>query len=63
MLLFDGISENTKFEHLMSFYMVLGSATTGQQKQPVRVFEANLYERPDVKPIKVKMPIPLLTED
>ncbi|KAL3583251.1 hypothetical protein D5086_014312 [Populus alba] len=27
-------------------------ATTGQQKQHVRIFEANLYERPDVKPIK-----------
>jgi hypothetical protein len=42
--------------------MVLGSATTGQQKQSVRI-EANLYERPDVKPIKVKMPILLLTEN
>nr|XP_034928329.1 homeobox-DDT domain protein RLT2-like isoform X2 [Populus alba] len=30
----------------------IGSATTGQQKQHVRIFEANLYERPDVKPIK-----------
>ncbi|KAL9380337.1 hypothetical protein Peur_025994 [Populus x canadensis] len=27
-------------------------ATLGQQKQPVRIFETNLYERPDVKPIK-----------
>ena len=43
--------------------MVLGSATTGQQKQHVRIFEANLYERPDVKPIKVMMPILLLTEN
>jgi hypothetical protein len=35
--------------------MILGSATLGQQKQPVRIFETNLYERPDIKPIKVKM--------
>uniref|UniRef100_A0A6N2MME7 Homeobox domain-containing protein n=1 Tax=Salix viminalis TaxID=40686 RepID=A0A6N2MME7_SALVM len=35
-----------------AFGAPIGSATTGQQKQPVRVFEANLYERPDVKPIK-----------
>ncbi|KAJ6420476.1 hypothetical protein OIU84_027920 [Salix udensis] len=34
------------------FHMILGSATAGQQKQPLRIFETNLYERPDVKPIK-----------
>ncbi|XP_034928330.1 homeobox-DDT domain protein RLT2 isoform X4 [Populus alba] len=35
-----------------AFGAPIGSATTGQQKQHVRIFEANLYERPDVKPIK-----------
>ncbi|XP_011047699.1 PREDICTED: uncharacterized protein LOC105141971 isoform X2 [Populus euphratica] len=30
----------------------IGSATTGQQKQSARIFEANLYELPDVKTIK-----------
>ncbi|KAJ6734162.1 HOMEOBOX-DDT DOMAIN PROTEIN RLT2 [Salix purpurea] len=35
-----------------AFGAPIGSATAGQQKQPLRIFETNLYERPDVKPIK-----------
>ncbi|KAJ6917545.1 hypothetical protein NC652_019778 [Populus alba x Populus x berolinensis] len=46
-----GISELVPFQGVFDWRMK-GSATTGQQKQHVRIFEANLYERPDVKPIK-----------
>ncbi|CAK7322695.1 unnamed protein product [Dovyalis caffra] len=50
----DGPILGMEFDSLPpdAFGAPIGSATAGQQKQPLRIFEANLYERPDVKPIK-----------
>lgn len=36
-------------------HMVLRTASAGQQKQPGRPFEATVYERPDLKPVKVRL--------
>ncbi|KAJ6690889.1 HOMEOBOX-DDT DOMAIN PROTEIN RLT2 [Salix koriyanagi] len=50
----DGPTLGMDFDPLPpdAFGAPIGSATAGQQKQPLRIFETNLYERPDVKPIK-----------